>query len=372
MTTTSDLIFPKSVHSFLQEITFFGFLYCLLIGTGAMLRPERTVTFRILALLCVSVSAEILSVYFLLKDIYFEPSFINHFYIPFAWLLGPGMYSLFSITATEGKFSRFELVFYAPAVGFFLGFPLISFFSPNLFASKPIEYFTTGRTSWLDILLLLAYVGNLCYYLRVVWETRSIFQIRNLKESTGARLLLYIIFGSGSLTFLIVLAYLLRDIHLLFISVVGTITYAAIGYLAQIWFPQIFHEIGPSVREAYQNSRLESVDLNALQQKLEILMQKEKLYLEEDLSLQVLSGKLDIKPYQLSEYLNQHRKTNFSRFVNSFRVEEAMQLLKKERDANILSVAYRSGFNSKATFNLAFKSVTGLSPREYLRSLKNS
>ncbi|EQA34891.1 DNA-binding helix-turn-helix protein [Leptospira inadai serovar Lyme str. 10] len=352
----------------LQEIVFFGAIFCLLLGIGALLRPERTVTFKILFLLSFSVSVQFFYVYFLLKEIYFEPSFLNHLHIPFAWVLGPGMYSLFSVTVQEYTSSRSEIRFYLPGILLLLGFPFLYLISPELFTPRPIDYFAKGNPSWLDILLILAYIVNLVYYLIVVWKTRTLFRLEHLKTEAGARILLYIILGSGSITTILITSYIIRDLDLLFIATVSTIFYAVVGYLAQLSFPQIFHEIGPSVREAYRNSRLEGMDLQDLGTRLSDLMNREKLYLDEDLSLASLSIKLDVKPYQLSEYLNQHRKTNFSRFVNGYRVEEAILLLKRENGANILSVAYRSGFNSKATFNLAFKSVTGVSPRDYIRT----
>ncbi|TGL61115.1 helix-turn-helix domain-containing protein [Leptospira sarikeiensis] len=344
----------------------------MLLCVAGLLRPERTAGFKILSLLSFCVSIQFLYVYFLLKGIYFEPSFLNHLHIPLAWFLGPGMYSLYSVTVREEKFSTFERSFYFPGIGLSILFPIIHLVLPQSFQAHPIDYFEQGSTSWLDLLLVGAYTSNLVYYSAIVWQTRRSFQWDRLKRDSGARLLLYIVIGSGSATLVLVLAYLFRDIHLLFASVLGTVVYAVTGYLAQIYLPEVFREIGPSMRDAYRNSRLEGIDTEDLENRLDNLMSKEKIYLQEDLSLTILSSQLDIKPYQLSEFLSQIKGTNFSKFVNGYRVAEAVRILEKENGANILSVAYRSGFNSKATFNLAFKSIQGVSPREFLRKTKVS
>lgn len=344
----------------------------MLLGVACLIRPEKAIGFKFLSLLSFCVSIQFIYVFFLLRGIYFELSFLNHLHIPFAWILGPGMYSLFSVTVREEPLTVSEWKFYLPGIVLLSLFPIIYAFSPQSFLSKPVDYFAENKTSWLDLLLVAAYTSNLFFYFSVVWQTRSVFRFERLKDDGGARILLFVIFGSGAVTLVLVLSYLFRDIHLLFSSTLATVFFAVAGYLSQIHSPEIFQEFGPSLRAAYRNSRIDGIDIGDLDSRLEKAMRIEKIYLQEDLTLTSLSDRLDIKPYQLSEFLSQRKKTNFSRFVNSFRVAEAVRILEKEEGANILAVAYRSGFNSKATFNLAFKSIQGVSPREFLRRAKAS
>ena len=56
---------------------------------------------------------------------------------------------------------------------------------------------------------------------------------------------------------------------------------------------------------------------------------------------------------------------SFFEFVNTVRVHEAARLLCEEPDRNILDIAMTVGFNSKSTFNLAFKRATGMTPSHY-------
>lgn len=58
----------------------------------------------------------------------------------------------------------------------------------------------------------------------------------------------------------------------------------------------------------------------------------------------------------------------FLKFINEYRVEEAKHLLRHPSDASILDIAFDAGFNSKATFNAAFKKSTGSTPTEFRSS----
>ncbi len=96
-------------------------------------------------------------------------------------------------------------------------------------------------------------------------------------------------------------------------------------------------------------------------------MEEEKPYLITDLSLQDLADRLNISRHQLSGLINQRHNINFYEFVNNYRVKEF--ILKMQDPDNqhykMLSIAYDSGFNSKASFNRIFKQITGQTPSDY-------
>tara|TARA_R110000868_G_scaffold165328_6_gene398532 strand:+ start:111958 stop:113256 length:1299 start_codon:yes stop_codon:yes gene_type:complete len=80
------------------------------------------------------------------------------------------------------------------------------------------------------------------------------------------------------------------------------------------------------------------------------------------ISLPKLARAVGISSNQLSYVLNHHVGQNFFDYVNSARIEEARAVLLAEPDRTILDVALGVGFNSKSTFNLAFKKITGETP----------
>ena len=105
-----------------------------------------------------------------------------------------------------------------------------------------------------------------------------------------------------------------------------------------------------------------------LAEKLTSLMEQDRLYLQPDLNLQELALHLQCSPGQVSAAINQVFRQNFNDYVNSLRIEEFIRLYRKNGDTfTLLSLAFDSGFNSKATFNRAFRKIKGSAPKEYLK-----
>lgn len=105
---------------------------------------------------------------------------------------------------------------------------------------------------------------------------------------------------------------------------------------------------------------------------LEELLTKEQIYLDSGLSLRSLSKHLGVHPNKLSWFLNEHFNKNFNEYINTFRIEAFKNKALDPANENItlLGLAYDSGFNSKTVFNTFFKKSVGLSPREWLKSVK--
>jgi AraC-like DNA-binding protein len=109
----------------------------------------------------------------------------------------------------------------------------------------------------------------------------------------------------------------------------------------------------------------------ALLAALRKLIDHDKVYREPDLSIALLSQKLDIPEYRLRRLINRqlgHR--NFSAFVNGYRLAEAEAALgdAAQTDVPVLTIALDAGFGSIGPFNRAFKAQTGVTPTEYRRT----
>jgi AraC-like DNA-binding protein len=101
------------------------------------------------------------------------------------------------------------------------------------------------------------------------------------------------------------------------------------------------------------------------------LMDQDKAYRGEGLSIASLSQSLGVPEYRLRRLINRqlgHR--NFSTFVNGYRLAEAVAALAdpSQADVPILTIALDAGFGSIGPFNRAFKAHTGLTPTEYRRA----
>jgi AraC-like DNA-binding protein len=125
---------------------------------------------------------------------------------------------------------------------------------------------------------------------------------------------------------------------------------------------------GDEVEE--RKTALDERDLELLKSRVTQQMSGAKLYLEPGLTLNDLSRKLGVNTTVLSFTINNGFGKNFNDFVNEFRIEDVKKMLLsgKAENENLLAIAFDCGFNSKATFNRAFKKFTGLSPKEFLES----
>ncbi|NOZ65088.1 MAG: AraC family transcriptional regulator [Alphaproteobacteria bacterium] len=119
-------------------------------------------------------------------------------------------------------------------------------------------------------------------------------------------------------------------------------------------------------RQKYAKSALSNEDSERILGKLHKALETDALYNDSMLSLRSLSDHTKISTNYISQVINQKLNCNFFDFVNKFRIEAAMkQLTNKERKIPVLEIAHNVGFNSKSTFNTAFKRHTGLTPTEY-------
>ena len=104
------------------------------------------------------------------------------------------------------------------------------------------------------------------------------------------------------------------------------------------------------------------------------MINAEKLYLNQDLSMTTLAAETGLSNGYLSQIINQMEGKNFFEFINSYRVEEVIRLMKDPKFAHysLLGLAQEAGFKSKSTFNPVFKRKTGQTPSEYRKQFQRT
>jgi len=113
----------------------------------------------------------------------------------------------------------------------------------------------------------------------------------------------------------------------------------------------------------YQKNRQSAQYANRILAKLDHAIEADALHRDANLTLPMLSAKVGAKPNVVSQALNETLGVSFSDFINGHRIGEAKRrLLESGEDGTILDIAYAVGFNSKSTFNAAFKKHTGQTP----------
>ena len=111
-----------------------------------------------------------------------------------------------------------------------------------------------------------------------------------------------------------------------------------------------------------------SPEIDIWKTKIENLILTEKLFQNPELSLSEIANKLKSNTNIISRAVNQGFNMNFNDFINNYRIEAVKEMFQKgeHKNSTLLGIAYDCGFNSKATFNRAFKKNTNLSPKEFL------
>ena len=111
----------------------------------------------------------------------------------------------------------------------------------------------------------------------------------------------------------------------------------------------------------------DSVSLaNQLTQRIETLMEEQRLYLNSDLKMGDVASQLGVHQNEVSACINTNKGCSFSQFINGYRVAYAQQLLRNHPEKKMAQVAMESGFANDTTFYRVFKSITGLTPSEWL------
>jgi len=100
------------------------------------------------------------------------------------------------------------------------------------------------------------------------------------------------------------------------------------------------------------------------------LMERQRAYREEGLTIAAVAARLGTPEYRLRRLINQRLEfRNFSEFLNRYRLADVTQALadRAQAEVPILTIALDAGFGSIGPFNRAFKAHTGLTPTEFRR-----
>jgi AraC-like DNA-binding protein len=265
--------------------------------------------------------------------------------------LGP-LFFLYSklLFRRENIISRSDIFHFIPGVVFLsatLPFNIIGF---------------RNLPQWFGVLLFLVFYSHFLFYLLYT-------KIKFLKADTssgvsslGVQWLNILFYGLLVIWLVYVLNLFEEDIPYIIGPIMYSISVYVITYVAvtRKYIQQI-----SAIK--YQTMGLPDEDINSLFSSIENMMQHEKLYLNPDITLAVLSKHLMVSPQKISLAVNSRSANNFNEYINKFRVNHAIEILKnpQSHEMTIASIAFDSGFNSISSFNTVFKKVAGKTPSAY-------
>jgi AraC-like DNA-binding protein len=309
--------------------------------------------------------------------------------LPFVMLLGPSifLYCRALVSPSEKPFSRADLSHCLPfAVALLLAAEIVILQSGTS-GPEPISLsVASGRQLALTalILMLLAlFVGTTTVYLvrtlrllarhrRSQFDHFSSIEGRSLSWMEGMMVVLVVSWG----LYLVLLAD-----ELSFKAFAGTSNLSVIvesGWVYALSFMVLWQQViyQPSAKPViadedvaagagkYNRSALDDDRRARIAAKIELAMTRDRLYRNQSLTLRHLSDHTRVTENYLSQVLNETLGRNFYEYVNHWRIKEAQALL-VEGKLPIIEIGEEVGFNSRSTFNAAFRKESGMAPSEY-------
>lgn len=283
----------------------------------------------------------------------------------YGFLYGPFLYFFSkSITRKSFRIKQKDLVHFLP---FFLTVLIVSFFHDLLSPAYLYIFYALHILSYLSICLV-----EVLRYKKAVKDNYTNLDWLNLDWLQATFLVFTMIVIADVLQFSVFIlkgdSYDLENIVFLLILLAINLLYFK-GYMSSNKNPALKEEdfdLSSSIHSSKQKNE-KIAGLQAYLDKLEQHMSDKESFKNPHLTIAILAEEIGISKRNLSELINQHYQQNFVDFINTRRIELAKYRLQHPKDPGetILEVMYEVGFNSKSSFNQAFKKKTGLTPSQF-------
>jgi len=153
----------------------------------------------------------------------------------------------------------------------------------------------------------------------------------------------------------------IRGCYLVFVCIL----YAILAHYA---IRQSQTTLKPLEEEDMESTQSETIQIpTSMVKELEEAMEKEKLFLDSDLTLDKLAESLHSNSTYVYRCIHDEIGSTFYDYINNLRIEESKRLLLGSDD-KIEDIALKSGFNSSRSMQRTFKRITGLTPTEWRKA----
>ncbi|MDW3652142.1 MAG: helix-turn-helix domain-containing protein [Bacteroidia bacterium] len=126
-------------------------------------------------------------------------------------------------------------------------------------------------------------------------------------------------------------------------------------------------------KEKYAKSSLSKQDIEKYGLKIKDYFENQRIFVDPEFNLNRLSKDLALEKHKVSQILGDYFDASFYDLLNQYRIEEVCRQLLSSRHKNysILGIAFDCGYQSKSSFNTAFKKIKGVTPSAFIRQQKN-
>lgn len=290
------------------------------------------------------------------------------------WLQGPLIY-LFTraMTQPERSFKWQDALHFLPGL-------LVLVASQIAFQKLPPEQmqyvieasqFSASTSVIFATLLFYTYLG---FYLWQSWRLTQRYQslLKNEYSALEGKSLRWLYLMIGSFSFVVLITALQNAIRFYvpnFLSLAQLMVFLVVLLFATRLVLQFMdhQSLAFLVEPATAERSIPSKDWTRAKERLLAFMEEQEPHLDPDLSLAGLAERLDTDARSLSQLINQGFEQSFFDFINSQRIDYACQRLRTttSKERNVTEIMYESGFNSKSSFNTAFKKYTQMTPSQY-------
>ncbi len=315
------------------------------------------------------------------------------FFVPFmqVLLIGPVIYCYTqSLLNINFQLKRIDLIHFLPAILYML-YSLVVFVTDKLVLDE-YYFYADGRdkdlSTWYQVCGFISMVYYLIMSLRYYGNYKKlVFDKVSFAESILFKWIQNFLFAFLVILILRGVFFFTNDVwrefggqfwHYIsfsfvfyYISINGYANAVRVSTLSDMNDPEVdvFEEIEIEKNES-ENSA-EEKDIEKWKNEILELIHTKRIFENPKLTLSDLSKELQVTTKTISTVVNSGFDMNFNDFINHHRIEALKEKIQNDehRQSTLLGLAYDCGFNSKATFNRAFKKNTGLSPKEYIDSL---
>lgn len=98
------------------------------------------------------------------------------------------------------------------------------------------------------------------------------------------------------------------------------------------------------------------------------LMDEDRVFLRNSIRADEVANRMFTNRTYLSRMLKEEFQCTFSDYINRKRIEYSQQLMREDPTIKSVDLAEKSGFSDVSSFGRSFKQITGLSPKEWLRT----
>jgi len=357
-----------------------------LLAIALFFRKENHTANIYLALVIFALSLELITAVYYSKGWYLTHIHYSGLTYPIPLTYGPLFYFYTKhLTKKQNTFSLKNLSHFIPFISVYILIFPVFFYPENEKIAFVQKMISSNQPAIYDFVEMAIPVQGLIYTYLVtslvanyninIKESFSFIERINLSWLKYLALGMIVCWSIVAISYIMDLFIDLNNSFNIALHVSVSIIIYSVGYLS-LSQPEIF--IKPSEGEnkeekieKYKKSGLDKESAETIKSKLIDLMDKQKPYLDSELTLNKLAEMLSVSSHHLSEVINSSIGKTYYDFVNEYRVEEFKRKLidPSTSNYNLLSIAFDSGFKSKTSFNTIFKKYTNKTPSEYKSSL---